>query len=188
MTSPANQSEILRVSELRNTSPTRFSLQPDDKLRTHLAEKLEISGIRKLRFEGVLTPQGKKGWKLEADLGATVVQPCIVTLEPVTTRLDQKVVRSFLPEAQVEQYEAGSESEMPDDDSIEALGEVIDLTHVMTESLSLALPAYPRKSDAALENAQFSEDGVTPMTDEDTKPFAGLAALKDKLGGNDENG
>jgi hypothetical protein len=27
----------------------------------------------------------------------------------------------------------------------------------------------------------FAEDGVTPLRDEDTKPFAGLAALRDRL-------
>jgi hypothetical protein len=44
--------------------------------------------VRKLRFIGTLEPEGAQDWRLTADLGATVVQPCVVTLAPVTTRLE----------------------------------------------------------------------------------------------------
>ncbi|MEO0904769.1 MAG: DUF177 domain-containing protein, partial [Pseudomonadota bacterium] len=71
--------------------------------------------------------------------------------------------------------------EMPDDDTVEALPETLDLAAVMTEALSLALPPYPRSEGADLSNAVFAEPGVTPMTDDDAKPFAGLGALRESL-------
>ena len=52
---------------------------------------------------------------------------------------------------------------------------------VMVEALSLNLPLYPRAPDAELEQTVFSKDGVKPMTDEDARPFAGLAALRSQL-------
>lgn len=171
----------LRVASLRNTQPTRFRLEPDADARAALAETLDAQSVKKLRFEGEIVPKGRAGWELQAQLGATVVQSCIVTLEPVTTRIDTTVTRRFVPADRLDQPEAGSEIEMPEDDETEELGDVIDLSAVLTEALSLALPDFPRKDGVEIADAQFAEDGVTPMTDEDTKPFAGLAALREKM-------
>ena len=66
-------------------------------------------------------------------------------------------------------------------DEAEPLRSEIDLGEILVEALSLGLPDYPRADGAALEQAVFTEPGLTPMTDQDTKPFASLAALKDKL-------
>lgn len=70
---------------------------------------------------------------------------------------------------------------MPEDDETEALGPEIDPAQVMIEALSLALPQYPRKDGAHLEQAIYTEPGQQAMTDDDVKPFAGLAALRDSL-------
>jgi hypothetical protein len=51
----------------------------------------------------------------------------------------------------------------------------------MAEALALALPDYPRAPDAELEAGQFAAPGVAPMTDDEAKPLAGLAALRDRL-------
>ncbi|MEM8843046.1 MAG: DUF177 domain-containing protein, partial [Pseudomonadota bacterium] len=69
-----------------------------------------------------------------------------------------------------------------DDDGPDPLGDEIDLAGLMLESLALALDPYPRVEGAALETAVFAEPGVAPMTDEDARPFAKLAALRAKLG------
>lgn len=171
----------LRVSALRQSGPTPFHLEPDAAARAAIAEELEAEAIRKLRFAGELQPRGKAGWRLVGELGATVVQPCIVTLEPVTTRIDTPVERVFVPAARMEEPEPGSEIEMPEDDSVEPLGDEIDLDSVMIEALSLAMPTYPRQEGIETVEARYAEDGVTPMTDEDTKPFAGLAGLREKM-------
>ncbi|NNK79430.1 MAG: DUF177 domain-containing protein, partial [Litoreibacter sp.] len=52
---------------------------------------------------------------------------------------------------------------------------------IALEALSLALPAYPRAEGAELGETVFSEPGTDPMSDEDAKPFAALAALKNKM-------
>lgn len=155
-----------------------FALQPDAQAQKDLAQALDIAGLRKLSFVGTLDPEGKTDWRLTAHLGATVVQPCVVTLAPVTTRIEADVSRLYLADWQ---DPTGEEAEMPEDDTAEALPSDLDLTTVMTEALALALPDYPRAEDAALEDAQFAAPGVTPMTDDDAKPLAGLAALRDKM-------
>jgi uncharacterized metal-binding protein YceD (DUF177 family) len=171
----------LRLAALPTGGPTRFDLAPDAAARAALAERLDLIRLPKLRFTGALHPEGGGGWRLEAELGATVVQPCAVTLEPVTTRIDASVSRRYL--AELEEPEAGSETEMPEDETLEPLPEIVDLAEVMAEALSLELPDYPRADSAAFEGRRAAPPGAAPMTDEETKPFAGLASLRDKLAG-----
>ena len=168
----------IRLSDLSNRRPTSFELVPTPEERAAVANALGILGIRKLRFAGTIAPLGGRDWRLTADLGATVVQECVVTLDPVATRVDEEVVRSYL--ADLPEIEGG-EVEMPEDDTQEPLPDSLDLGSVMIEALSLALPPYPRSEGAELGEAVFAEGGVTPMRDEDTKPFAGLAGLRENL-------
>ncbi|KIC33501.1 YceD family protein [Leisingera sp. ANG-S5] len=173
-----SDSTALRVADLPQNTPTAFEIIPDKETLTALAAEMGVNAVRKLRFTGEIKAMGKKDWKLSGRLGATVVQDCVVTLEPVTTRIEEQVEITYL--ARVETPE-GAEVEMPEDDSIEPLGTHIDPAAVMAEALALHIPAYPRKDGAELGEAVYAEDGVQPMRDEDTKPFAGLAALRGQL-------
>jgi uncharacterized metal-binding protein YceD (DUF177 family) len=66
---------------------------------------------------------------------------------------------------------------MPEDDSTEALPEVIDAVTVVVEALALALPLYPRAAGVELGEAVFTEPGLAPLREGDLKPFAALAGL-----------
>ncbi len=168
----------LRLADLATRRATEFALTPDAGERQAVAQALGIESVKKLRFSGALTPSGAHDWALSADLGATVVQACVVTLAPVTTRIDETITRRYL--AELPQIE-GNEVEMPEDDSVEDLPVTLDLATVMIEALSLALPLYPRADGANLGEAVFAAPGTAAMTDEDSKPFAGLGALRDSL-------
>jgi uncharacterized metal-binding protein YceD (DUF177 family) len=168
----------LRVADLSQTVATDFDLRPDAAVMQALAADLGLSGLRKLRFAGRIAAQGTRDWRLSGRLGATVVQTCVVTLDPVTTRIDTDVQRLFVAGLTDPQ---GDEAEMPEDDEIEALGAWIDPGAVMAEALALALPLYPRAKGAALGDAVFTTPGQAPMRDEDTRPFAGLSGLREAL-------
>lgn len=172
----------LALARLPRNAETAFRLEPDAAERADMAEALKIDALRKLRFEGRLIPEGARDWRLEAHLGATVVQPCVVTLAPVTTRIDTDLTRRYLDDMP-EPAEIDGEAEMPEDDTTEALPTHLDLAEVMLEAVALALPDYPRAPDAELETRVFAAPGVAPMRDEDARPLAGLAALRDKLSG-----
>jgi uncharacterized metal-binding protein YceD (DUF177 family) len=158
--------------------PAPFELVPDEEAIARLRDRLGLLGLRKLRFAGRLVPEGQRDWRLEADLGATVVQPCRVTLAPVTTRIDEPVVRRYLARWDEPQ---GPEVEMPEDDTAEPRPETLDLSEVMAEALALALPPYPRSADADSGVTAITEPGKSPMTDDEARPFAGLAGLRDRL-------
>jgi len=167
-----------RVSDLPNNSIKKFDLRPEPAQNDAIAAELALLGLRKLRFSGQILSSGKSDWRLTGTIGATVIQPCTITLEPVTTRVDETVERLFVKEM----ADLGEEEiEMPADDTIEPLGAWIDPEAIMIESLCLSLPEYPRAEGATLGESVYTKPGKAPMRDEDARPFAGLAAMKDQL-------
>ncbi len=158
----------LRVANLPTRKATAFDLRPDQPWMLAIAADLGLSGLRKLSFKGQISAEGRSDWRLSAQLGATVVQPCVITAEPVTTRIDAPVLRRFLAEMPEPQ---GPESEIPEDDSLEPLGAEIDLGAVMGEALTLLLPDYPRAPGAEL--GTLADPQAAAMN-----PFAVLKTLK----------
>lgn len=173
-----SQSAIFRVADLSQNAPTRFDLRPDEDSCKVLAAELGLNDLRKVRFSGEIRAKGKRDWELQATLGATLGQTCVVSLEPMKTRIDEKITRIFLAHLPTQE---GEEVEMPEDDNIEQLGAEIDVFEILQEALSLEVPEFPRKDGVELGESVFAEPGIKPMRDEDAKPFAGLAALKDAL-------
>lgn len=181
--SPAKQdtaSRVLRVRELSPRKVTRFCITPTAAEMTEIATELDIRALRKVRFEGEVSAMGRADWRLKGTIGATVEQSCIVTLDPVGARVDEPVERHFIADMESPDEE-DAEIEMNENESIEELGETINLWDTMIESLALALPLYPRAKGAALGELNVTEPGKEAMTDEQAKPFAGLAALKNQL-------
>ncbi len=170
----------IRVARLDARKPMEFDLRPEPDIRARIAALLGLDGLRKLRFQGSLQPLGKRDWELRAELGATVEQPCAVTLAPVITRIDEPVTRRFLAEMTEPE---GLEVEMPEDDTVEKLGPEIDLSALALEALALALPAFPRAKGADLSEAVLHKapPGAAPIDEDRPKPFASLAKLRDKL-------
>ncbi len=143
----------------------RFSRQETDEVQGLLG----VSSIRRMMFEGTLTRETQGIWRLEGHLGATVVQPCVASLRPVKCRIEESIVRAFVPG--LEMPGPNTVSVCPDDDTVEPLPDVIDLFCIATEALSLGLPDYPRHEDTktVAENVGLVD---TPS------PFAALAVLK----------
>ncbi len=169
-----------RVTGLSTRKPTRFDIMPTAEQRKAMAKDLGLSAIESFAFKGEIVPKGGRDFVIEATLSARIVQPCSVTLVPVKTAISEPVRRVYQADFKVPD---GDEIEMPEDDTIEPLPEVIDAGQVALEALALAVPLYPRAPGAELGEAAFTEPGVAALQDGDLKPFAGLAALKARLTG-----
>lgn len=167
MSTPLPQPERLRTAHLNPRAPTAFSLVPDAARCAAIAAELGLDGLSKLAFEGQIRAEGGDAWALTGRLRARVTQPCVVTLKPVRTTLDEPVERHYSPHLTAPE---GDEVEMPDD-TLEPLGQFIDLAAVMIEELALALPEYPRAEGAELTPAP---DDPEPDT---RRPFEGLDKL-----------
>jgi len=174
----------IRVAGLQPNQVEAIELTPDAATRQLICRDLGLLSLRKFRFSGALSPLDAVGWLLKGKLGATISQACVVTGDPVPARIDVPVVRHFLPDDT--EYEVGGETEMPEDEAAEPLGETIDIGAIMLEELSLALPQYPRAPGVGPGDARFTQAGKTPMSDADARPFAGLKSLRDNLSQDDE--
>ncbi len=99
-----------------------------------------------------------------------VGQNCVVTLEPIETKIDEAVEAVFaLPAAHEQAGEPGRHNaadEMPEP----LTGNSIDLGAIATEFLILGIDPYPRKA-----GVEFSPPAVE---NDDPHPFAALVALK----------
>lgn len=172
MTATPVFSHRLRVAHLNPRAPNDFALEPEAGARAEIAADLGLLDLPALRFVGRIEARGNDAWALTGDLSARVVQPCVVTLDPVETAVTDEVRRIFSPHVTAPVEE---EVEMPDDE-MEPLGAFIDAGAVMVEALALALPLYPRAEGAELP------DAGDPLPDDDDRkrPFAGLDALLSK--------
>jgi uncharacterized metal-binding protein YceD (DUF177 family) len=160
--------------------PTRFHYAPDAEARAALAAELGLLALPALLFAGEIAPAGRDEMVLTGKLDARADQACIVSLAPVRANLSEAVRRRFVADLTLPD---GDEQEMPEDDTVEPMPEIIDIAEIAAEALMLALPLYPRASGAELGQLVHAADGVTPLADSDLKPFAGLAGLAGKLSG-----
>jgi uncharacterized metal-binding protein YceD (DUF177 family) len=172
----------VRLGDLSDSRVHTFELVPTAEQIKELRGEMDLISLKKMRFTGTLSPVSKRDWHLEAKLGATVSQPCVTTLVPVTTRIDDEISRLYTTNYKDPTLaDAEDEIEVPSDDTVEPLPVEIILSDIAAEALAIAMPDYPRAAGAELEITQFAQDGTDAMTDEDTKPFASLKSLRDKL-------
>ncbi|WP_127900389.1 YceD family protein [Solirhodobacter olei] len=170
----------IRSSDVAGKRRIAFRLTPKAEDRAALAAELGISAVGKLDFEGALSPLGRSDVALEGRLKASVTQPCVVTLAPVTTKIDEPVARRYLAEMPEPE---GEEVEMPEDETAEPLPQVIDLAEVMAEALALTLPLYPRAP-----GAELGPEAGESVAEERNRPFAGLKGLLDGNSGGEGGG
>ncbi len=174
---PALPSLVFRVAAIAGRSATHVRFTPDPAARKAISAALGLLDLPHMQFDGEIRPSGKRDLVLSGTLTALAIQPCSVSLEPVRTRINETVVRQYLADFQIAD---GEEVEIPEDDTLEPLGETIDAAKVAIEALALALPLYPRAPGVDLGDVTVAAPGISPMSDADLKPFAGLAKLIDK--------
>lgn len=167
-------SQPIRRTALAARKPTRFSLTPSPDELAAIAGWLGLIALPALSFTGEIRPVGRTDFRLEGRLAARVVQPSVVTLAPVESLIDEDVRRTFLADWHEPEED---ESEVPEDDTVEPLGEAIDPGAVMIEALSLALPLYPRAPGEGFDGQIAAAPDAEPLTDEKLRPFADLAAM-----------
>ena len=139
-----------------------------------IASRLRLLSLDRLDAHAVLSRDGERV-KANGRLKASLSQACVATGEPVAEHVDEAFALSFVPAPTADQE---LELDAEQLDTIFHDGASIDLGTAIADTLALAVDPYPRsaKADAALREA-----GV--LSEEETGPFAALAALKGKLSG-----
>lgn len=167
---------VFRVAAIAGRSSTHVKFLPDAATRSVIGATLDLLDLPQFLFEGDIRPSSKRDLVLTGRLTVLAVQPCSVTLTPIRTRIDEIVTRKYMFDFK---DITGDDVEIPNDDTIEPLGEVIDAAQVAIEALALALPLYPRAAGAELGYVMVAPPGAAPLREVDLKPFSGLANLID---------
>ena len=147
--------------------------------RAALARRFGLLGLDLLAATLRIEPGGGNGpLRLDGHLSAEVTQACVVTLEPVASRVEVNFSLLYNLDAGPVPESAGTEDVVVDPEAEEPAEPVgpdgLDLGEAVAQQLAVALNPYPRAPGAAL-----SEAGTTEGAEDAPKgPFAVLEALK----------
>lgn len=164
---------IVRIDRLP-ASGRDLQVSLDEQTREELAKVLKISAIERFEASLVVAPL-RGGLRAQGRLLARIVQPSVVSFEPVEQDIDEPVDRVFLPEPSDHKPTPGSEIfvDLEDDDFPDHIdGPEVDLSALLIETLALAIDPYPRQPGESVESL-----GIDLQADEPS-PFAALAKLK----------
>ena len=156
--------------------------------RAALARRLGLLGFDLLRATTKIEPvggaDGKGGaglLRLEGHLSAEVSQACVVTLEPVASRVEQDftLLYSLEPGPASDSAEAEVVVDPEAEDPPEPLGPGgLDLGEAVAQQLALALNPYPRAPGAALAEAPGTPGAPAAAEAGPRLGFAFLEALR----------
>lgn len=169
----------LRVARLGRAQPVPFDLSADEAERTAIADFLGLLGVATLRFKGELRAEAEDAWRMTGRLTSEITQECVSTLAPVPARIDLRVSRLFVPYP----FEGAIDLDPEDEDDPDEFEDTIDPGAVALEELALSLDPYPHAQGVEPVDARAAPPGTAPLDDAELKPFAGLAALRDKMQG-----
>lgn len=157
-----------------------FRLTPDAEERARIARFLDIEAVERMTLTVRLFPLDGDGWEARGQLTATVVQSCVVTLEPVRNVVDTPVRRTYLHAPDIPE---SAEMELDEDDldPPDVFDTHIDLGQLAVETLALALDPWPRAEGAEFDARRYGEPGAEAVDEETSRPFASLAELRHKL-------
>jgi Large ribosomal RNA subunit accumulation protein YceD len=143
-----------------------------------LADFADLEAVIGFGAELVIRPWGKTGYQISGVVRATVIQTCVVSLDPVENSVAEKVDLKLLPEREAERFAAAiaaAEAGIIDPDAEDLPdffdGPIIDVGAIAVEFFALGIDPYPRKPGVVFE----------PLPDPDAEKvshFAKLAQLK----------
>ena len=150
---------------------------PEDE-REAIAARLDVTSVDRLEVR-LRVVKFRGGVRVTGRLEADVVQPSVVSLEPVRQAVAEPIDRIFLPGDEKE-FAGPADAEVFVDLEGEDLpdrfdGSEADLSELIVETLALGIDPYPRAEGESIEAAAPAVEA-----DQDESPFAVLKALKDK--------
>jgi uncharacterized metal-binding protein YceD (DUF177 family) len=147
----------------------RYDLTASATERAALAKRFDLLRLDRLAAQVELAPIAAGFYRLSAAFEAEVTQACVVTFEPVTTRLEETF--SLLYGTQDDQKDVLLDGDSEIVEPVE--GGMIDIGEAVAQQLSLALDPFPRAPEAASQSGAIVAG--EPRLD---SPFAVLAKLR----------
>lgn len=147
----------------------KFHFQPNKRLLETLGQRMNVLSFLKLKFFGFLKLESKSRWNLNGQLVFMVRQECVVTLEPVVSKVKSTVKRVYVDKGflNVNRKTDGNISE----DDYEEFEGAIDLVPLLFEEISLTTPEYPKVND--IDKIRVATEKTIDSTENlENNPFA----------------
>lgn len=167
-----------------SSNPVSLKLEADEKEREGLAKLWKIVGVTSLKADVRTSRWKRDGLRISGSFVGDLVQNCVVSLKPISTKIEDEFVAHFVPEtsklARQDDVQNGEividvdGPDLPDTFS----GNMIDIAAVVSEFAAMSIDPYPRDPEAEIEE-KFQSGGVEE--DVAPSPFAALAAIKSDL-------
>lgn len=167
-----------------SSNPVSLAIEADEKECEGLARLWKVESVTSLKAS-VKTGRWKRdGLRISGTFVGELVQNCVVSLKPITTKIEDEFVSHFVPDtsklARRDNLQNGEViidvdgPDIPDTFS----GNTIDIAVVVAEFAAMAIDPYPRDPEAEIEEKFQSGSSAD---DEAPSPFAALAAIKSEL-------
>lgn len=157
----------------------RFSIEATAGERAALAQRFGLIEIGSLTATGTIdvSARGRRA-RLTATLHARVIQPCVVTLQPVPAEVEDCFTMTYDRDAGGPAQREES-FDLDADDPPDPLPEAgIDIGEAVAEHLGLALEPYPRAPGVEFRPESGDGNEAGPANGARPSPFAALARLR----------
>lgn len=149
----------------------KVSHTADENERTLLAGLADVESVERFEFTYMLKADRAQSYRLKGTLSARVVQPCVLTLEPVTSDIEEEIACRFGASAQnsVRREKSPREKARSGDDKpgnqksgddkpildVEDWEPIdngrLDIGRILAETFVAAIDPFPRKDGATFE-------------------------------------
>ena len=147
-----------------------------------LAERLGVAELKRLVADVTLQRHGGGRIGLTGELEAELVQLCVVSLEPVAARIEERFLIEFIePPDGAEPAVVESVISLEAGDPPEPVRDgVIDLGEAVVQQLAVAIDPYPRAPGAVAAWPGQESEAAAP--EDGRHPFAGLGSTQKTRG------
>lgn len=170
----AEFSRIIDVEGLADEE-LRYDIEASEAERAALARRFGLLSLDSLKASISLSRVSGNAVRVSADFVADVVQACVVTLEPVASRVTESFGVTFAPDVEIGPDIDEDLTDLAEDLPEPLIGGTIDIGETVAQYLALALDPYPRAPGVQFEAANYP--GLAAKKPENS-PFAALAALR----------
>lgn len=148
-----------------------FEIEADSEVSARLAKWANVLAVPAFRAQVTVKRLSETRFSFQANLTADVEQACVVTLEPVTSRLEHAFRRELLYVSQPAQNHGELTLAAGDDEAPDVIDSLrYDIAAPVLEEFLLNIDPYPRKKGAV-----FAAPDADPSQE---SPFAVLKAWK----------
>ncbi len=147
-------------------------LEADEAQRAALAEAHGLLGVESFRLDAEVTTWKRGGVRVEATIKASIVQACVVSLEPVANVVATEFEALLVPEnSRLARPDWAASGEVvvdaEGDDAPETFsGDIVDVGELAEQYFELAIDPYPRAPGAKLPSAGRAEPRNSALADE----------------------